>query len=109
MQGDPHTAGAGKEPLGLGEDCAPMGTRDVRLLALALQQMWPMDPAAKEAAVRRLEAVVMNPETKPRAFDHALKALISVGRLNLQAIGVGLNARAQEELAERVANLERNL
>lgn len=90
---------------GSGSGCAPT-TRDVRLTALALSERWPMSSEAKEAAVKRLETVVMDPEAKPRAFDRALKALTSLGRLNLAAIETTMHAKAQEELEERVAAIE---
>jgi hypothetical protein len=101
---------AGNENLerGLGSGCAP-NTRDIRLTSLAIREQWPLDPSAKAAAVRRLEEAVRNPATKPRAFHAALKALTSLSRINLQAIGTTINARAQEELAERMAEIERQL
>jgi hypothetical protein len=89
-------ADAGKPDLGLGEGCAPEGTRDVRLLALALSERWPMSEAARAAAVARLERVVLNPETKPRAFYHALKALTSLSRVNLESIATAIRAKLAE-------------
>jgi hypothetical protein len=109
MQGDPIDDDAGKAPGGLGGSSAPLGTRDVRLLAAALEQMWPMDPAAKAAAVRRLEEALKDPGTGPRSFHAALKAYLSLARVNLAAVGTALNARAQEELAERVREIEERL
>ncbi len=66
-----------------------------------------MTPGAREAAIKRLEAVVSNPSTGPRAFRAAVKALAGLSRLNLQAIDTTLRAREQEELEERVTELER--
>lgn len=68
-----------------------------------------MSREAREAAVKRLEEVVKDPNSRDRAFHRALQALASLGRLNLQAIGVGLGARAQEELEGRVKALEKQL
>jgi hypothetical protein len=109
--GDPIDE-AGRIPRrGSGSESVPAApnTRDVRLLAMALEERWIIDPAAREAAVRRLEAVVRDPESKDRAFQRALKSLVSLGRLNLTAIGVGLSARSQEELEGRVRAIEGRL
>jgi len=105
MQGDPTDDAAGNLERGSGSGCAP-NTRDVRLLALALEERWPVSAEAKSAAVRRLEAVVSDPDAKPRAFDRAIKALASLSRVNLAAIDTGMRAKAQEELEERVAEIE---
>jgi hypothetical protein len=93
---------------GSGSDCAP-NTRDVRLTALAIREQWPLDPDAKAAAVLRLEEWVRSPNTKPRAFYAAVKALMGLSRVNLTAVATALNARAQEELAERMAAIEERL
>jgi hypothetical protein len=113
MLGDPIDDDDEKAPGGLGDRSAPpamtTGTRDVRLTALALEERWPLSPEAKAAAVRRLEDVVSNPASGPRAFASALKALTALSRLNLAAVDVTLKAKAQEELEERVAAVEQRL
>jgi hypothetical protein len=110
MQGDPTHDAAEDPHRGSGSTSAPAtNTRDVRLLALALEERWPMSPEAREAAVARLEAVVLDRSSKGRAFDRALRALTSLGRLNLAAVDVAMKARAQEELEERVAAVEEHI
>jgi hypothetical protein len=105
MQSDPHTIDAEKTRGGSGGPSGP-DTMDVRLTALALRELWPMSPEARVAAIKRLEAVVSNPETSRRAFHAAVKALAGLSRLNLQAIDTMLHAREQEELEERLVELE---
>lgn len=96
-----------KNPLGgFGGSSAPLNTQEVRLVALALEERWPMSAEARSAAIARLERVVSNPETKPRAFHAALKALTSLSRLNLQVVDVSIRAKASEELEERLQALE---
>jgi len=109
MQGDPTDDAAGNPERGLGSPSAPTGTRDVRLLALALEERWPMSAEAKAAAVRRLEAVVSDPDAKPRAFDRAIKALASLSRVNLASVDTAIRARASEELVQRLEELEARL
>jgi len=108
MDADTPITGDAKNPdRGLGFPFASTsGTRDVRLLAMALREQWPMSAEKREIAVKRLEEVVSNPASKPRAFQIALKALISLSRVNLQCVDVAIRARAAEEFDERLKELE---
>jgi hypothetical protein len=83
------------------------GTRDVRLVALALQERWPIDPAARQAMVRRLEDVVADPVTRPRAFLAAVKAIMGLSRINLAAITSAIQAKEHEEVLDRLDELEK--
>jgi hypothetical protein len=56
--------------------------------------------------MRRLERIVSDPESKPRAFFAAVKANAALARLNLAAVDVAIRARQFEDMAERVAALE---
>jgi hypothetical protein len=110
MDASSPTPDAENPEMGLGDGCALTdGTRDVRLLALALTERWPMSPEAKAMAIRRLERVVSNPETKPRAFYVALKALAGLSRINLQAVDTSIRAKASEEVDERLAEIEKKI
>jgi hypothetical protein len=66
-----------------------------------------MSPEAKAAAVRRLEAVIMDPATKPRAFHVALRALATLSGLNLRVVETSIKAQHADELAGRIEELER--
>jgi hypothetical protein len=77
------------------------------LLSLALSERWPMNPEAKAVAIRRLEAVVMDPATKPRAFHVALRALATLSGLNLKVVETSIRAQHADELAGRIEELER--
>jgi hypothetical protein len=94
---------------GLGSSSAPMGTRDVRLLALALRENWPMDQKKRRAAIERLEREMVNPETKPRAFYRALQALTGLSRLNLAVVDVANRALQTQDLAEQLAAIKADL
>ena len=82
------------------------GTRDVRLAERAVRESWTVSDDARIAMMRRLESVVSNPESKPRAFFAAAKALAALSRINLAAVDLAIRALQFEELADRVAALE---
>jgi len=82
------------------------GTRDIRLLAMALNERWPMSAEKRDVAIKRLEEVVSNPASKPRAFHIALKALTSLSRINLQCVDVAIRAQAAENFDARLKELE---
>ena len=50
------------------------GTRDVRLAERAVRECWLLRDDARAAMMARLEAVVLDPGSKPRAFYAAVKA-----------------------------------
>jgi hypothetical protein len=56
--------------------------------------------------MRRLERIISDPESKPRAFFAAVKALAALSRINLAAVDVAIRAYQFEDLADRVAALE---
>ena len=96
-----------KTPGGLGESSVwTSGTRDVRLAERAVRESWTVSDDARGAMMRRLESVVSNPESKPRAFYAAVKALAALSRINLAAVDVAIRALQFEDLADRVAALE---
>ncbi len=53
-----------------------------RLDARALRQRWPMTPEQREAVIKRLVAVMKDPNSKPRAVIAAGRALISAEQQN---------------------------
>ena len=57
--------------------------------------------------VARLGTLISGPTTKIRVFLAAAKTLIGLSRLNLVAIDVAIRARQQEDLDERLTELER--
>jgi hypothetical protein len=105
MSDDPDTSDAVDPVRGSGFRNAPT-TRDVRLLAMALREHWPMAAEPRAAAIRRLEDVVSNPDTKPRAFRAAVQSLASLSRLNLCLVETAIRAREHEELERRLTELE---
>ncbi len=83
------------------------GTRDVRLAERAVRECWLLRDDARAAMMARLEAVVLDPGSKPRAFYAAVKALAGLSRINLAAVDVAIRALQFEDLADRVAELEK--
>jgi len=95
-------------PGGLGERCLwTAGARDVRLAERATRECWVMSDAARAAMMARLEAVVLDPGSKPRAFFSAVKAIAGLQRITLAAVDCAIRAHQFEDLAERVAELEK--
>jgi len=66
-----------------------------------------MSDAARAAMMARLEAVVLDPGSKPRAFFSAVKAIAGLQRITLAAVDCAIRAHQFEDLAERVAELEK--
>ena len=84
-----------KTPGGLGDSSVwTSGTRDVRLVERAVRESWTVSDGARRAMMRRLESVVSDPESKPRAFYAAVKALAALSRINLAAVDVAIRALA---------------
>jgi hypothetical protein len=102
MDEHPHNASdaAGNPERGSGS------TRDVRLLARALREEWPMSPEARKAGIARLEEAVKDPATKPRAFHRAITTLMGMSRLNLSVIETAVAVRREEDLEDRLSRLE---
>jgi hypothetical protein len=86
-----------------------LGTRDVRLLGLALRERWPMSVEAREVAIKRLEKVIADPQAKPRAFQTALRSLMALSRINLEVVTVAVRARQDEELSQTVMEIKGKL
>jgi hypothetical protein len=110
MQGDPLSDDAENPQRGLGLPDVRNGTRDVRLLAMALKEHWPMTAKARKAAIRQLQEVVSEPgaiRKRPRSFHAALKALMGLSRINLDVVATVIKATEHEEILERLAELER--
>jgi hypothetical protein len=108
MHDDTYTDN-GNSSEGFGEILRASGTRDVRLLAMALNEHWEMPPAVRAMAIQRLEFIVMSPDTTGRAFGAALKALITLSRHNLAVVDTACKAKAIEEHEERLKELESRL
>src|SRR4051812_5392872 len=77
-------------------------TRDVRLGERALRESWDLSPEARAALIKRLEAIVCDPATRPRAFERASKALMGLSRINLSVVDVTIRAQQADDLADRV-------
>jgi hypothetical protein len=83
--------------------------RTTRLLARALAAGWDIPPELRDTITARLRMVIEDGESSPREVTAASKALMDALRLEQSAVDVALRARSQEELAERVAEIEARL
>jgi hypothetical protein len=104
MQDDPPTDDA-ENPGGSGGAPAT-DMLDLKLMDMAIREYWPMTPEARANLVKRLEEVVSNPETRPRAFHAATKALMTLSRINLTVVETALRANNEEDFNRRLASLE---
>jgi hypothetical protein len=86
----------------------PMRSRDVdaRLAERALREGWPVPAGRKPELIAQLIEVATSPETPPRERVSAIKVLVSVSKLNLEALRVSMAAEEFEELRARLARLE---
>jgi hypothetical protein len=73
---------------------------------MALQEAWPMNATVRKKALKRLEADVSNPATRPRAFHAAFRALLSLSRTNLAVVETTIKARQAEELLAEFEQLK---
>jgi hypothetical protein len=71
--------------------------RDTRLMARALEQRWPISPAARKAIVARLLHVITNPDSKPREVIAASRGLLAAESQNQldehKIVDVSISAR----------------
>jgi hypothetical protein len=107
------TRDAEKTRRGSGEGSSPPPTKwDCKLVELALRERWEIPDTTRAALMRELASVIEEPgiiQRKPRLFLACVKALAGLSRGSLAAIATGLSARAQEELAARMAEIEARL
>lgn len=61
-----------------------MGIRDTRMMARALSERWPIKPEYRAIVVRKLLAIIADPESSNREVTAAIKALISADRNNIE-------------------------
>jgi hypothetical protein len=80
---------------------------DVRLAERALREGWPVPADRKPELVAQLIEVALAAATPPRERVGAIKALLSASKVNLEALRVSMAAAEFEELAARLAALER--
>src|SRR5262249_19148912 len=83
----------------------PWTTRDVRLPERALRESWDLSLDATAAMIKRLEAIVSDPASKPRAFERASKALMALSRINLTVVDTAIRARHADRIADQVKAL----
>jgi hypothetical protein len=82
------------------------GIRTTRLLERVLRERWPIPNAIRRPLIERLYEIVQDTESSPREVTSAAKAILTAGKLNLEAITATMKAREHEEFAERLAVLE---
>jgi len=59
-----------------------MTLRDVRMIQKAMEQRWDIKPEYKSALVRRLVAIIANPDSTAREVTSASRALIAAEAQN---------------------------
>jgi hypothetical protein len=83
--------------------------KDVRLTAMALAQHWPISQEARDAAIKMLEDIILNPQSSKRAKRYVIKTFASLSRINLSVVDTAIRAQQHEELEPRIAELERRV
>ena len=91
-----------------------VGTRDVRLLAMAVRGEWPVTPTQRELALQVLTRVLVDPNAGHRAKVAAAKALMDADKVNLKADQLQQEnqhhrERLQSEQLDRIANAAQRL
>jgi hypothetical protein len=83
--------------------------KNTRLLELALSERWHVPQEIRGPIVERLKTIALAEDTSPREAVSAAKALLAASRLNLDTIGVAINAETHETLVKRVEELEKRI
>jgi hypothetical protein len=103
-----HGDAANPEPMrGVGSD--PPKRADLAALRLhrhALAQGWPVPSELKNQAMKRMGQILKDDKAGDRSWVAATRSVISMTGANLQSIDTALRARQQEELDERLQELE---
>lgn len=91
-----------------------VGTRDVRLLAMAVRGEWPVTPTQRELALQVLTRVLVDPSAGHRAKVAAAKALMDADKVNLKADQLQQenkhhHERLQSEQLDRIAAVAQQL
>jgi hypothetical protein len=91
-----------------GEGVAPK--RDdlnrLRYERMAIAQSWPIKPEDREDTLANARSILKNKKAGSRSHIAAGKLVAMLNAQNLAAIGVALQARAQEDLVDRIERLE---
>jgi hypothetical protein len=110
MVSDPHTTDAAETQGGSGgASQIGRGVRDVKLLALALEQMWAVTAEDKVAILGRLMQIIRDPESRPRSIVAASNAVIAATRQNTASVDTCLRAQAQDDIDVRLREIEGKL
>ena len=80
--------------------------KETRLLALALQEMWPVPKEIRPEVIERLRSIALDTSLTPRENTSASKALLAASRLNVDIVATAVRVREAEELVERLIELE---
>ncbi len=83
--------------------------KNTRLLELALSERWDVPQEIRGPIIERLKTIALAEDTSPREAVSAAKALLAASRLNLDTIGVAINAETHESLVNRIEELERKV
>ena len=108
MLDDPSITEAEKPLAGI-RGTSTLKPADIKLLGMALREHWPMSEAARATAIKRLEAIVLDPGSRPRPFHNDLKAFTALSRVNLTMVELALKAQGQEDIDVRLREIESSL
>jgi hypothetical protein len=79
---------------------------DLRLYRHALAQGWPVSHDLKTRATGRIGEILSNPKAGDRAWVAAVRTLVSMTTATTASIDTALRAKLQEEIEDRLAELE---
>lgn len=100
-----------KEPStdgGLGDGSLSDRT-NLRLVARALKEEWPIPAKLRGKVVATLESVLDDSESSPRDKATASRALISASKVNLASISIAIAADDHENVKARLDEIEDTL
>jgi hypothetical protein len=108
MPDDPTTTETEKNSGGKGGSSA-INLTTLRFTTMALTERWPISREARDAAVKMLEDIMVDPASSKRAKRYVIKTFASLSRINLAAIDTALRAQAQEDIDVRLREIEARL
>lgn len=58
-------------------------TSDTRMIERAIRERWPISPAVRDAAVKRMATIAIDPNSSKREATSAFRSLVSADALNM--------------------------
>ncbi len=83
------------------------GPRDLRLVGRAIRHGWAVPRNTQKRAVKRMDQILQNEDSKPRDYAAAVKVLLMASRVSLEGVTTTIKAQDHEDFTHRLDDIER--